>query len=75
MSYRDYLKPDAKYMNPHTGSVDTGSNWLNAFHANWRENACLCKKYRTRKAAFKGDGWESLIEVIDDGEGNWVKVE
>lgn len=51
------IKKEARYMNPTTGSVDTGENWLADFEA--RED---------KDQSFAGWCPAGLIEVNEHGE-------
>lgn len=48
-------------MNPCTGSVDTEENWL-----------AEMKDWETSTGQTQQEQFDSLIEVVQDAEGNWV---
>ena len=57
----DAINPNVNYLNPATGSVDTGESWLAEFEARDTEIAPTWKDW-----APKG-----LVEVVKNAAGDW----
>ena len=76
--YEDFLANlGAMYMNPATGSIDLGHDWLKDFNELWESEYKY--SYDSKEDAYYEDenGWYLLVEVVQDpeDEDNWIEKE